>query len=405
MASAHTRTAFVFAGGGSLGAIQVGALRELVRDGVQPDLLVGASVGALNATYFADHPDADGVAALESIWLGLSRRDVFPVTLRGAFRWFRGGDSLFQPHGLRRLLERHLTTPNLEDTTIPVHVVATSLSGAPVCISRGPVTDAVLASTAIPIVFPSVRIGDHYLMDGAIAGNTPVLTAAELGATRIVVLQTGYACSLEGPPMGAIARGVHALTLLISNQMERDLRLLAGKVDIHVVPHMCPLSVSPFDFSQSSALIERSAQTTRAWLDSGGLSRMTSPEAVAHVHGPMHSHGVAPAVGGYDVVSYFLARGPLPGSPELALEHGGATYRFASAENRDRFLESPESYLPRYGGFCAYAMARNARVMADPSSFEIVDGRLYLNLNAGIHEKWRQDRARYIREADAHWGA
>jgi len=284
MSNRKKRTAFVFAGGGSLGAIQVGSLRELVKWGERPDFLVGASVGALNACFFAGAPDEVGVSALESIWRGLHRREVFPLTLSSMVNLMRGRGSLFDSARLRSLIERNIPMQRLEDAKVPVHVVATNLSGAPITFSKGPSVDAVLASAAIPIAFPSVRIGDEHLIDGAIAGNTPILTAAELGAERIIVLQTGYACALDGPPRGAAALGLHAITLLISTQMARDLRLLEGRVSVHVVPHLCPLDISPFNFEHSAALIERSAQTTRAWLQSGGLDQEGTPGSFLHGH-------------------------------------------------------------------------------------------------------------------------
>lgn len=277
-------TAFVFAGGGSLGAVQVGALRELVLAGERPDFVVGASVGALNACFFASRPDIEGVAALEAIWRKLERKDIFPVTLRGAANLLRGTGSLFTPRSLQRFVARHLPITALEDAAIPVHVVATNLSGEAVCLSRGSAADAVLASSAIPIAFPPVEIEGRHLIDGAIAGNTPILTAAELGATRIIVLQTGYPCSIVAPPGGAVARGLHALTLLISNQMERDLKLMAGMADVYVAPHLCPLDVSPFNFSHAAMLIDRSAASTRDWLNTGGLQHPATPGAFEHHH-------------------------------------------------------------------------------------------------------------------------
>ncbi len=395
-------TAFVFAGGGSLGAIQVGALRELVRAGERPDFVVGASVGALNACFFAARPDTVGVEALEEIWRGLKRNDIFPFTLRSAMGWLRGAGSLFQSTALRGLIERHLPLRNLEDAALPVHVVATSLNGATVCLSRGPAVDAVLASAAIPIAFPSVRIGDDHLMDGAIAGNTPILTAAELGATRIIVLQTGYACSIDGPPTGAVARGMHALTLLIANQMERDLQLLGGKVDVHVAPHLCPLDVSPFNFDQSAALIERASLQTRAWLDAGGLSHSTSPADLEHDHAAMMIG--PPAVGGYDVVSYFAdGQAPVMGSPEFTGKHEGKMYLFANAANRDTFVADAERFASQYGGRCAYAMAHGSDVKGDPRIYRVEDGRRFFNLDARIHAQWERDMANHIRRADARW--
>ena len=150
---------------------------------------------------------------------------------------------------------------------------------------RAPPSKALLASTAIPAAFPSVRIGEDYLIDGGVGGNTPILTAAELGAKRIIVFPTGFACALHEPPKGAIARALHAITLLIAHQMVRDLRQLGGKVDVFTVPNLCPLDVSPYDFSRSDQLIERAAEHTRKWLEGGGLSRSEIPNSLLP-----HSH-------------------------------------------------------------------------------------------------------------------
>ena len=282
--TAH-RTAFVFAGGGSLGAVQVGMLRELMRYGLDADFVVGSSVGALNASYFAAAPNAAGVEKLACVWCSLRRHDVFPVTLRSLLRFVGGQDHLIDPSNLRSLIKRHVPFLNLEDASIPLHVIATNLGGAAVCLSSGPAIERILASAAIPAAFPPVRIDNQYLIDGAIGSNTAILTAAELGATRIIVLPTGFACDLHEPPKGAIARVLHAITLLIANQIVRDLKELAGKVDISIVPSLCPLDVSPYDFSSAAQLIERAADNTRKWIEGGGLSRPDIPDSLLpHLH-------------------------------------------------------------------------------------------------------------------------
>ena len=282
--TAH-RTAFVFAGGGSLGAVQVGMLRELMRYGLDADFVVGSSVGALNAAYFAAAPNAAGVEKLACVWCSLRRHDVFPVTLRSLLRFVGGQDHLIDPSNLRLLIKRHVPFLNLEDASIPLHVIATNLGGAAVCLSSGPAIERILASAAIPAAFPPVRIDNQYLIDGAIGSNTAILTAAELGATRIIVLPTGFACDLHEPPKGAIARVLHAITLLIANQIVRDLKELAGKVDISIVPSLCPLDVSPYDFSSAAQLIERAADNTRKWIEGGGLSRPDIPDSLLpHLH-------------------------------------------------------------------------------------------------------------------------
>src|SRR5579863_4281698 len=279
------KTAFVLAGGGSLGAVQVGMLSELMRAGLTPDFVVGSSVGALNAGFFAGDPTAAGVSRLAMVWRSLRRSDVFPVTLGSAVRWLRVSNALFDPSRLRRLIERNLSYEKLEDAEIPVHVVATNLGGVQVLLSSGPAVEAILASAAIPAVFPSVQIGDEILMDGAVSGNTPILAAAELGASRIVVLPTGFACALEEPPKSALGRGFHALTLLIAHQITRDLTHLPRGIEVITAPNLCPLAVSPFDFSHADELIARGADRTRQWLESGGLSRREIPATLfAHSH-------------------------------------------------------------------------------------------------------------------------
>ena len=275
------KTAFVFAGGGSFGAIQVGMLRALVAHGVQPDFVVGASVGAINCAYFAGDPTPAGVARLERIWCELRRRDVFAVTWGQIRSLFSHPPSLVSAAGLRQLIERHLPYHLLEEAKIPVHVIATEqLHGNSIRLSSGPAIDAILASCAIPAVYPSVLIGNDYLIDGAIANNTPIKAAVELGASRLIVLPTGYACALAAPPASAIGNALHALNMLIAHQLVQDLELLAGKVQVLTVPPLCPLAVSAYDFSRASELIERAAHNTQRWLDHDGLTQFRIPGAL-----------------------------------------------------------------------------------------------------------------------------
>jgi protein required for attachment to host cells len=129
------------------------------------------------------------------------------------------------------------------------------------------------------------EIDGEVLMDGAIANNTPILAAAKLGASRIIVLPTGYACALKEPPKGAIAKALHAITLLIAGQLIRDFERLADEVHVCIVPTLCPLAISPYDFSTSVHLIRRTAASTRKWLSRGGLSLRSPPlELQAHNH-------------------------------------------------------------------------------------------------------------------------
>jgi NTE family protein len=105
-----------------------------------------------------------------------------------------------------------------------------------------------------------------------------------LGARRLFVLPTGYACALEAPPCGAIACALHALTLLIARQLLHELHGLESSIEYFVVPPLCPLLGSPHDFSQTDKLIKRAAESTRTWLAEGGLTRRCEIPQQMHAH-------------------------------------------------------------------------------------------------------------------------
>ncbi|HEY1116989.1 MAG TPA: patatin-like phospholipase family protein, partial [Acidimicrobiales bacterium] len=215
-------TAFVLSGGGSLGAVQVGMLQALAAGGIEPDLLVGASAGALNAAFIGGHGfDGASVDQLAAVWASLRRQDVFPFSPPRQLLALAGArPSLCSPAGLGRLVDEHLGYDRLEDARVPVHIVTTDvLSGTEVVLSRGDPRQAVLASAAIPGVFPTVAVDGRALFDGGVANNTPISRAVELGADRVVVLPAGVACALAAPPRGAISTAVHALTLLIQQRL------------------------------------------------------------------------------------------------------------------------------------------------------------------------------------------
>ena len=277
-------TAFVFSGGGSLGSIQAGMLLALTDAGIRPDIVVGASVGAINAAWVADHPDADGAEALAEIWRGVRRSDVFPTHPLAGLLGFAGRrNHLVPPHNLRRLIGRNLSSERLEDTAIPLMVVAAEITtGMEVVLSTGNALEALMASTAIPGVFPPVTIGDHALVDGGVLNNAPVSHAVEAGATAVYVLPTGYACALTEPPRGSLAMVMQSITLMVHQRLAADVEKYQGTCDLHVMPPLCPLAVSPVDFSHSGELIERARRSTADWLGSGGGG--AKPAGVLRLH-------------------------------------------------------------------------------------------------------------------------
>ncbi|NNC99250.1 MAG: YHS domain-containing protein [Gammaproteobacteria bacterium] len=109
------------------------------------------------------------------------------------------------------------------------------------------------------------------------------------------------------------------------------------------------------------------------------------------------------AIKGYDTVAYFREGKPVKGEEQFSTKYNQATWLFASQENLDLFLGEPEKYAPQYGGYCAYAVARNTTASIEPELFTIVDGKLYLNYSKKINTKWLADKARFIGEADKNW--
>ena len=251
-----------------MGAVEVGMVKALARRGIRPDLIVGTSAGAVNGAWLAGHPD-DDVDELAAVWATIRRSTVFPaepVLGLMAFAGRRAG--LVSQRGLRSLAQEHLTFDRLEDAPIPLHVVAVEvLTGRDVRLSTGVALDAVMASAAIPGVFTPVVIDGVAYMDGGVVNNTPLSHAVELGADVVWVLCAGYACALTEPPRGALAMALHALTLLVHQQLIIDVERFERAVELHVLPPLCPLDVSPADFSQSSTLIERSYRAAASWLE------------------------------------------------------------------------------------------------------------------------------------------
>jgi NTE family protein len=218
-------------------------------------------------------PTIDGVAKLEALWRDLRRQDVFPIALTGFLSALFSSDHLFAPSGLRRLLDDHLPYARLEASVIPVHVMATDiLTGSPVRLSAGPASEAILASCAIPAIYPPVRIGHRTLVDGAISCNTPIRTAIELGATRLIILPTTVACPHASPPRGVLASAFHAMGLFVMQQLDQDVQRYANEAEIVMVPPVCPLGIAPYDFSGVGRIIDLAAQSTERWIRNGGLS-------------------------------------------------------------------------------------------------------------------------------------
>lgn len=278
------RIAFVLSGGGSLGAVQVGMLKAMFQSGMRPDLLIGTSVGAVNAAWVAGRPSVEGMAELAKIWGGLRRQHVFPLSPITGVRGLLGRTNHFiSSDGLRSILENNIPFGRLEDAVVPLHVVTTELkSGRAVILSSGEAIPALLASTAIPGVFPPVTIDGREHVDGAVANHTPVTAAIELGATTIYVLPVGYPW-VNREPTNALGMALHALARIVEQKLDAEVALHRSRADIHVLPALDLADTSPADFSRTRELIEWGYTQARRYLAGtvGGRARARlAPEPV-----------------------------------------------------------------------------------------------------------------------------
>ena len=249
--------------------------------GIRPDLIVGTSVGAINGAWIAGGRSA---ADLAQLWRTLRRGDVYPVNLLQGLLGFVGrSDHLVSDGPLRRLMNAHLTFERMEDAAIPFHVVATDvLTGRDLRLGTGSAVDAVLASAAIPGVFPPVTIDGVELMDGGIANNTPISHAVALGADEVWVLSTGHACGLSKPPHTALSMMLHAFMVAIEERLNLDILAYAETIDLKVVPPLCPVNVLPTDFSQSSALIDAARAQTVEWMQREDIQAASGDRGHSH---------------------------------------------------------------------------------------------------------------------------
>ena len=261
-------TAFVLGGGGNLGAVQVGMLRALLEHGIAPDLLVGCSVGALNAAGLAGDPTLDGVERMWDVWAHLDGDELWPAgRISGLWQLGRKGHSIQPNTGLRNLIERTIPYRTFEEAHVPVQVVATSLTyGRARWFSSGSVADPVLASAALPAVFPPVIIDNEPYIDGGVVDNVPIARAIALGAARVYVLHVG---NFERPrqlPRRPID------VLLAAFSIARNHRFLAETdapptgVDLVVLPAIDPGRLRRNDFHHSVDLMARSHAATGRFL-------------------------------------------------------------------------------------------------------------------------------------------
>ncbi|GAB2727705.1 patatin-like phospholipase family protein [Nocardioides pakistanensis] len=234
-----TRTAFVLGGGGLLGAVEVGMLRALAEAGIEPDVILGTSVGALNGALVAADPGPGVIDRLVGLWeTAVSGKEVYgDGAVRQVTRAVRTGTHLHSSRPLRRRLEAELGDLTFDELAIEFQCCAASIErAAEHWFTQGRVVDAVVASAAVPGLLRPAKVGDEHYLDGGIVNSIPVGRAVEVGADRIFVLQVGRVDRPLKPPRRPWEVARVSFEIARRHRFNREMAGLPEGVTAHVLP-------------------------------------------------------------------------------------------------------------------------------------------------------------------------
>jgi NTE family protein len=260
---------FVLGGGGSLGAMQVGMLRALTEAGVAPDLVVGTSVGSLNAAVLALSGE-DALARLRGIWAHMTRDEAFPGGVLSRVRTLTQSKThLFPNTGLTKIIDEHVGAGRrFEDLALPLGVVTTQVDTAePLLIRSGPLLAPLLASCAIPGIFPPVEHEGRLLYDGGLVANVPMRQALSMGARSLVVLDCAFPGKLPSAPRTFAEVMMFTAMISMRNQAVLEAPVAAAQVPVVYLPGPAPVRVNPLDFGHTDALADEAYGAAAEFLD------------------------------------------------------------------------------------------------------------------------------------------
>jgi len=272
------RRAFVLGGGGKWGAVEVGMLQALVDRGITPQLVLGCSIGSLNGAVFAADPTAAGVERLRRMWVEQAPDIIADARLRDRVRSFVGRRPyLYDSHGLREMVTSVLGRRLIEDLAVPFECVAARIEDATEhWFVDGPVVDAVIASSAIPGLFPAATVNGEHFYDGGLVNSIPLDRAVALGATEIWVLQVGRVEQALRPAQRLYESALVAFEISRRHRFTTALEGLPDDVEVHVVPSGHRLAMDDRRQLQwrrvadAADLIENARAATATYLDQNG---------------------------------------------------------------------------------------------------------------------------------------
>jgi NTE family protein len=267
------RTAFVLSGGGNQAVSQVGMLRALLEREIVPDVVVGTSAGAWNGSLIATDPTVAVVARLEDLWDRLRGDVIFPGgRLARAWNLLTRDDHLFADDGLRAVVEMGGTPLWFDDLAVPLRVVAADLeTGEEVVFASGSLRPALMASAALPGLFPPVRFDGRVLVDGAVVNTVPLSHALAGPVDRVYVLDVSGEL-LRRPNRSPLDVLVKAFAISRKQRFQLELRSVPESIDVVVLP--APADARDlFDFSDPARYVTEAYDLAQVALDAAEAAR------------------------------------------------------------------------------------------------------------------------------------
>ena len=233
-----TRIAFVLGGGGHRGTYEVGMLKALIEAGIQPDIVVGTSIGAINGVAIAADPSREMIERLIDAWHNILDSSIFRGNVFArAYNAVRYQTHLHSNDPLRHLIEGVVSARRFVDLAVHFECVAACVEDAAEhWFSEGPLVDAVLASSAVPGILPAVEVNGRHYIDGGVVNSIPLSRAIELGATELYVLQVGHIHEKLKPPRTPWDVAMVTFEISRRHRFLGELGRLPTGVNVHVLP-------------------------------------------------------------------------------------------------------------------------------------------------------------------------
>lgn len=263
--------ALILSGGSNKGAIQVGAMRALLEENINFDLVIGVSIGALNGIYFSYKPTLQGINELERIWLNVKKEDIFGnIRISAIMNLLRNKESVFSNEKFREFIIRVSPVRTFSELKLKCYIIALDImTGKEYIFGKNKyesIVDAILSSTALPPYFPPYSYKGMKLVDGGFYSNLPYKIAIDEGAKEI------WALHIKGKRqdfkklkiIGILNASIDYL--LTSKIREQENFISSKKVKIHYIPLECHFDLSIFNFSQTRKLIDLGYEITKSYL-------------------------------------------------------------------------------------------------------------------------------------------